>query len=88
MISSKGMRDFSSSLLAGKGERNFPRLIQRLRESHIDQIERCLIVRILSRHIVQSLVFDPVRQRGIDRMVFVGDQVIILRRADYLPWAD
>ncbi len=83
-ISSKGMPDFSSFLLARKGKRNFPRLIQRLRERHIDQIERRLIVRILSRDIVQRLVFDPVRQRRIYGVVFVGDQVVILRRPDYV----
>src|ERR1700743_2301722 len=83
-ISSKGMPAFSSFLLARKSKRNFARLIQRLRKSYIDEIKRRRVVRILSRDIVQRLVFDPIRQRRIHGVIFVGDQIVILRRPDYI----
>ncbi len=41
-------------------------------------------MRILSRDVVQRLVLNPVRKRRIHGVVLVGDQVIILRRPDYV----
>src|ERR1700723_2031119 len=78
----KAMPGSSRPLLARDREWHIVALIQRLRKLQIDQVERGLIVRVLRRHVVQRLVFHPIRDRRINRVVLIGDQIVILRISD------